>query len=149
MRPIRGWLERQENAKAALAARDRGEGTHAVYDDPVNAVRREMIQAKEAADRAYAAEVERKRAVTVVACPCCEGKGHVLLNRAAAMVEALARYDFVGWKPAPGTIGKLLPLAFDIDGDGQPITETPASVPETTETKKSKPRHVVPPHLDD
>jgi hypothetical protein len=145
MRPIRGWLERQEAAKAALITR--GEGAHRIADDPVNAARREMIEAKEAADRAYAAEVERKRAITVVGCPCCEGKGHVLLNRAAAMVEALARYDFVGWKPDPATIGKLLPLAFDVDADGQPITETPASVPETTEPKKAKGRHVVPPHL--
>lgn len=143
-----GWLARQQRAQAALAAREGG--AHPVADNEANRIRHEAILAKEAADRAHAEEVARQRAVTVVRCPCCEGEGHVLLNRAAAMTEAFDRYSFVGWRPDAATIAKLLPFAFEIDGTGVRIAQTSVpSTAETTEPKKPTRRHVLPPHLDD
>ena len=167
MRPIRGWKARQEAGQLALKARERGESTNPVFDNAANRERQEMILAKDAADRAYAAEVQRKRAITVVECTCCSGKGYALLNDVAAMTEALSRYSRVGWTPSPDTIAKLLPLAFDVDADGERITAVaPAPVIPSSETgtdeeaealaelvnetpRKAKARHVVPPHLDD
>ena len=159
MRPIKGWLERQEAAKAVLAARANGDVAHKVYDDPVNAERRKMIEDKEAADRAHAAEVERQRTVMMVECPCCSGKGIALLYDAAKAIEALRRYDFAGWRPDADTMGRLLPKAVAVNSAGERVTATETIEAQSDDEalaelvndnpKKGRAKHVPPPFLSE
>lgn len=122
-----GWKARQDAAKAALLSR-----YHPIADDPISQARKAMLDAQAEDTRvlqeAYAAKITTDHAV----CPCCRGEGHLVVNEAAKIVEALRRYDFVGWKPDPATIGQLLATAFKVDRDGARVIETETQLQEPT-----------------
>ncbi|KIU37359.1 hypothetical protein SR39_01220 [Methylobacterium radiotolerans] len=117
-----GWLAKQEAAKAALAKRNNGH--HPIADDPISQARKAMLDAQAEATRLAQEAAEALILSTVSVCPCCSGRGHVAVPDAAKVVEALRRYDFVGWKPDAQTIADLMRTAITVDRDGNPVSET-------------------------
>lgn len=122
-----GWLARQQAAKAALAAHEAG--LHPVASTDIGRERAAMIQAQADADKAAREAADAKITNTVSVCPCCKGKGYAAVSDAAKVVEAVRRYDFVGWKPDTATIAELMKSAIVVDRDGKPITETVETLP--------------------
>lgn len=121
-----GWLARQQAAKAALLARDAGH--HPVASTDVGQQRAAMLQEKADADRLAREAAEAKITTTVTQCPCCHGQGHLPVRDAAKIVEAVRRYDFVGWRPDVGTVAELMKGAITVDRDGKPVIETASLV---------------------
>lgn len=152
----RGWKEREASAKAKLAARAAGYNLACTEKEQARHALREA-QAAEA--RAHQEERERAYRETVAVCPCCTGKGHVIVITGAAWMEAFERYSRVDWKPSVETIGLMMRSAFEVDRCGNRVTaETapapaappaPAAEPVKPSKAPRKPAPPAPPWLDE
>lgn len=160
----KGWLARQQAAKAKLAA---GTPDHLAEN---MRLAEERTRQDRADAEAYALEQEAKRQATLCGCPACKATGEVTEAESAFIASALSYYRSKAYLPDPVYLSrdKLLPRPLRAVSDpvavariAQDIAEMDAKVSEAqtevealaeviaAETPKKARRHVVPPHLED